>query len=114
MSTNEVTTVSPRWRTASLVLVALLVISWAYLGYWSLDTRVSLTYSRAEQEHMHHDIQFLVAAGTGRLSTKDFLVVRARQEPELPARLDEGNTLLLRTVTLQFGEDAMLKGMAVR
>ena len=114
MNTNEVTTISPRWRTATLVLVVLLVISWAYLGYWSLDTGVTLTYSRAEQEHMHHDILFLVAAGTGRLSKKEFLEVRARQEPELPVRLDEGNTLLLRTVTLQFGEDAILKGIAAR
>ena len=110
----EVTMVSPRWRTATLALVALLISSWAYLGYWALDSGVSLSYCRSEQDYMHHDIQFLVVAATRHLSSRDFLEVRAKQEPELPARLDEGNTLLLRSVTLQFGEDALLKGLAAQ
>ena len=106
--------VSGRWRTATLALLALLVSSWAYLGYSVLDAGVSLSYCRAEEEHMHHDIQFLVSAATGRLLAGDFLAVRAHTEPELPARLDDANTLLLRTVTLQFGEGSLLTGSVVR
>jgi len=86
--------------------------SWAYSAYRLLDAGISVTYSRAEQEHLQHDIAFLVAVGAGRLSVEDVLAVRARQDPDLPLRLDKDGTLLLRSVTLQFGKDGKLTGLA--
>jgi hypothetical protein len=105
-------TLSARWRTASLLLAAVVILSWTYSAYQMLDAGISLTYCRAEQEHLQHDIAFLVAAGTGRLSAEEFLVTRAKQDPDLPTRLDENSTLLLRSVTLQFGQDGKLTGLA--
>jgi hypothetical protein len=102
------------WRWAALGLATTLVASWALFGYAVLDGGVSLTYCRAEQEHQEHDIAMLVEAGKGRLSSDAFLAARGGLEPELPRRLDEGNTLLLRTVTLRFGEDGVLRGLAER
>jgi hypothetical protein len=87
------------------------VISWAFLGYRIVDGRVSLTYCRAEQDHLHHDMRVLVGAAKGRLSSDAFVAARGELEPELPRKLDEGNTLVLRTVVLQFGENALLHGV---
>ena len=114
MEGHDVATVSTRWRTAALILAAGVMLSWAYSAYRLLDAGISLTYCRAEQEHLQHDVAFLVAAGAGRLSVEDVLAVRAKQDPALPMRLDEGRTLLLRSVTLQFGKDGKLIGLASR
>src|SRR5688500_14811583 len=100
------------WRLATLGLGTAVVLSWALLGYAVVDGGVSLTYCRAEQEHQEHDIAMLVEAATGHRSSDALLAARAKLEPELPRRLDEGDTLLLRAVTLRFGEDGLLRGRA--
>jgi hypothetical protein len=114
MNNTSLTGVSPRWRTAGVLLGAALLASWAYFAYVALDTGVSLTDCRAEQEHLQNDVQFLVSAASGHVTARDVLAARARQEPALPQRMENGNTLLLRTVTLQFGEDSLLKGVVAR
>ncbi|MBI4537087.1 MAG: hypothetical protein HY712_03920 [candidate division NC10 bacterium] len=105
---------SPWWRTAAIALALALVVSWGYHGYRLLDMGISLTYCRAEQEHSQYDIEFLVRTGVDRLSSSDFLATQARLEPALPQRLEEGNTILLRTVTLRLGADSLLKGTVPR
>ena len=104
--------VSRGWRRATLGLIGLLLASWAGFAYLILDGGVSLTYCRDQQLHQEHDIRMLVEAAKGRLSSDVYLKARALLEPELPQRLDEGNTLLLRSITLRFGDDGLLRGLA--
>ena len=100
------------WRWVALALAAALILSWAVLGYAVLDSGVSLTYCRAEQEHQQHDIRMLVEASKGRLTSEAYLAARAALEPDLPRRLDDGHTLRLHALTLRFGDDGVLRGIA--
>ncbi len=104
--------VSPAWCWATFSLGGVLVLSWALLGYALVDSGVSLTYCRAEQDHLRHDIQVFLAAAKGRLASSAFVAARAELDPELPRSLEERNTLRLRTVVLQFGDDALFRGAA--
>ena len=105
---------SPRWRWAALSLAVLLLLSWGVLGYAVVDTAMSLDYCRVEQRHLKHDIEVLVRAASGRLSSTTFIDARAQLDPELPHRLDEANTLPLASVALHFGPDAILRGIVGR
>jgi len=107
-----VTTVSKHWRTVALALLAVLILSWAFFVHQLLDAGVSLMYCRDERENIHRDVEFLMAVGSRRLSAGWFLDIRNKLEPELPLRLDAGNTLLLKSLTLQYDEDSVLAGIA--
>jgi len=100
-----------RWRWATFGLAGVLVVSWAGLGYAILDGGVSLTHCRDQQAYQEHDITMLVEAARGRLSSDAFLAARAALEPELPRKLDDGDTLLLRTITLRFDKGGLLQGI---
>jgi hypothetical protein len=104
--------VSAAWRRATFALAAALILSWAVLGYAVVDGGISLSYCRAEQEHQKADIRTLVEASKGRLTSETYLAARASMDPALPHKLEEGGTLLLRTLTLQFGADGVLRGIA--
>ncbi len=105
--------VSHGWRRTALGLAGLVVLSWAFLGYTVLDGIVSLDYCRAEGDHLKHDIAVLAEAAKGRLSSGAFLAARAQLDPDLPQRLEQDNTLPLKSIALQFGADALLKGVVV-
>ena len=103
------------WRTAALSLVGLLVASWAfaaYLAYAVVDTGVSLSYCRSEQDHLKHDVQVLVRAGRGHLSLGTLVAARDEVDPELRGKIDDQQELQLRSVRLQFGQDGLLMGLA--
>ena len=105
--------VSRGWRWATFGLAGVLLLSCAVLAYAVVDGAVSLGYCRAEQGHLKHDIRVLVDAARGRLSSDAFVAARAELDPALPQRLAEDNTLLLESVLLRFGPDALLRGAVV-
>ena len=105
------TQVSSLWRTGAVMLVVALVVSWVYMGYRLLDAGSSVTDCYSQVELQAQDIAFLAEAGSGRLTAKDVLSVMAKRNPGLPSRLDDDRALLLQTVSLQFGDDLLLKGL---
>ena len=103
------------WRIAALSLSAVLILSWAlaaYLAYAFLDTGVSLSYCRSEQDYLKHDLQVLVTAGRGRLSRSTVVNARDEVDPALRGKSDGPLELQLESIKLQFGEDGLLVGVS--
>jgi hypothetical protein len=99
------------WRWAAVILAVGLAASWVVLGYLILDGAISLDYCRVEQGHLRHDVRVLVESGKGRLDADTLVKAIRRIDPDYPGGLDEQNTLLLQSVTLQFDDAHMLQGL---
>jgi hypothetical protein len=99
------------WRWSTFGLLALLLLSWGFLGYSLVDCAISLDYCRAAQRHLQDDVALLVDAARGNLKRDDLLAARARRWPELGEKVQPDGSMLFSDGVLQFGEDGVVTGM---
>jgi hypothetical protein len=109
---STIASVTRAWRYGCLVLGALLLASWGYLGAAVLQRDVALSKCRVQHEELWRDVIVLGEAARGRVSKEVLLTAQAELEPK-PAPVIRG-AVVLRAVQVEFGEDGLLWAIADR